>query len=103
MLTEIMMATLLIAIGFAIFLLANLQKGFLIKVFSWFVAVVVMMTGVIYAVRIVTPEIFNKAKSRISSDMTGMKNAQKKSNPMERVYKKSNIDHMFDEIGDTVK
>jgi len=99
MLSEnLMLAILMIAVGFAIFLLSNLQKGILIKLFGWFIAVIVMLTGIIYAMRITGPKIFCRAKSRVNSDLRNIKNSKKSSNPLDNLYKKSKIDEMFKEI-----
>jgi len=96
---SLMLVVIIIALGFAIFLLSNLQKGILTKLFGWFISVVIMMTGVIYAARIAAPGIFSKAKSRVSSDIKNIKNSAKtKSNPIDNLYKSSNIDGMFKEI-----
>jgi len=107
-LTDILLAVLIIAVGFAIFLLSNLQKGILIKLFGWFIAVIIMFTGVFYSLKISGPGIVSGLKSsitsRVHSDMNSIKNPKNsKGNPLEKLYKDSNIDNMFNEVRDATK
>ena len=100
MFTEnLILALILLALGFAIFLLSNLQKGILTKLFGWFVALAVMFSGIFYAAKIIGPQMLSKAKNKVSSDVKNLKNSTKiKNNPIDNLYKKSNIDKMFNEI-----
>lgn len=101
-----MLAVLIIAVGFAIFLLSNLQKGILIKLFGWFIAIIIMFIGVFYFVKISGSGIMSSLKagitSRVHSDMNSIKNS-KKDNPLQKLYKDSNIDNMFKEVNDATK
>lgn len=98
---QLMFSVLLLAMGFAIFLLSNLQKSFLIKMFGWFIAVLVMIFGFSYLTKTVGWNMFGKVKNKITSEMQSTKNKYKKtggSHYINNVLKETNINQMFDEV-----
>lgn len=81
---QLILSVILISLGFAVFLLSNLQKRILTKAFGWLVSVVVIFLGITFLTKTVFFKVLNKTKI---SESAGQK-----------IYKKAGLGKIFDEV-----
>ena len=84
---ELILPVIVVSLGFAIFLLSNLQKNILIKIFGWLVSVIVIIFGTAVLTKTVT---LNAVKGLKKSGIT--KSAG------DKLYKKAELNKIFDEV-----
>ena len=84
---NLILSIIVISLGFVIFLLSNLQRNILIKIFGWLVSSVVIFFGGSFLAKNVWQNLFAGVNKSKIGESAGQK-----------IYKKAELNKIFDEV-----